>query len=395
MRSRNLTFCYSAQQLLYWAAVCCIISFAASYLLANGFDASETGRILFTANFISFFLQPVVAGKADRSEKNIISLIMLVLTGITAVSFLAVRFVPMPKAAFSVLYIIGMASLDMEVPLLNSENVYYSERGWNINYGLGRAVGSASYSLMSLCLGYVIELFGAGWVPLISVVLMLALFVFIAVMPKDDSVSSKRTCLDETCSLPAFFVKYKWYCLSLLGVLFLAMFHVMVENYLIEILKRLGGNSSGVGIALFIATVVEAPMLVVFAKVHGRIGSYKALMIAALSYCLKGILFIFARSVSMIYIAQILQVSSYSFLSPVQMYYAGECTSEADMVKGQSVITAAYALGCALGNLLGGEIISLSGVPAMLYAAFGIAVLGTVSLIFTVRKALPDPACGY
>ncbi|MDO5445297.1 MAG: MFS transporter, partial [Eubacteriales bacterium] len=189
MTSKNLSFKYSAQQFLYWAAVSCIVSFAASYLLANGFNASETGRILFTANFISFFLQPVVAGKADQSEKNIILRIMLILTGITAVSFLAVRFVPMPKIVYSVVYIVGMASLDMEVPLMNSENVYYTDRGWSINYGLARAVGSAAYSLMSLCLGYVIELFGAGWVPVISVSLMLALFAFIAVMPKDESES--------------------------------------------------------------------------------------------------------------------------------------------------------------------------------------------------------------
>ena len=392
MKSKNLTFKYSAQQLLYWAAVCCIISFAASYLLANGFNASETGRILFTANFISFVLQPVVAGKADRAEKNIISLLLLILSGITAVCFLAVRFIPMPKLVFSFLYIVGMASLDMEVPLLNSENVYYSDRGWNINYGLARAAGSASYSLMSLGLGYVIELFGAGWVPVISIGLMLALLAFVAVMPKDESDSSRQKLNDETCSLPAFFIKYKWYCLSLSGVLLLAMFHVMVENYLIEILRRLGGNSSGVGIALFIATVVEAPMLVVFAKIHRKIGSYKALLIAGISYCLKAVLFILARSVPMIYAAQILQVSSYSFLSPVQMYYAGECTSEADMVKGQSVITAAYALGCALGNLLGGELIASFGVPVMLYAAFVITLLGTASLIITVPKAFPEPA---
>lgn len=79
-----------------------------------------------------------------------------------------------------------------------------------------------------------------------------------------------------------------------------------------------------------------------------------------------------------------------SSLSPVQMYYAGERTSEADMVKGQSVITAAYALGCALGNLLGGELIASFGVPAMLYAALGITVLGTAALVLTVPKALAD-----
>ena len=68
----------------------------------------------------------------------------------------------------------------------------------------------------------------------------------------------------ECCTLPEFFKKYKWYCISLLGIMLLAMFHAMTENYLIEVAGRLGGNSSSVGVALFIATVVEMPVFLCF-----------------------------------------------------------------------------------------------------------------------------------
>lgn len=53
-----------------------------------------------------------------------------------------------------------------------------------------------------------------------------------------------------------FFPRYKWYCISLLGVMLLAMFHAMTENYLIEIAGKLGGDSGSVGIALFVATAI-------------------------------------------------------------------------------------------------------------------------------------------
>ena len=89
-----------------------------------------------------------------------------------------------------------------------------------------------------------------------------------------------------------------------------------------------------------------------------------------------------------IYAAQLLQLVTYTFISPVQMYYAKECTSEADMIKGQSVITAVYALGCALGNLTGGELITAFGVPVMLNIGLAATIAGLAVIALTVPKAL-------
>lgn len=385
---KNLTLKYSLQHFIYWSATCGIVSFAATYLLSQGFTAAAAGRILFMANFCSFLLQPLVAGKADRSEKNLIPAIMLTLIGITMFCFVCIRFLPVPSWLFPVLYVVGMTSLDMEVPLLNAENVYYTDRGWTINYGLARAVGSAAYAVLSLSLGYIIEYFGADWMPVIAVAFTAGFAVVTLCMPKDNSASLRSRERGETVSLPVFFRKYKWYCVSLLGILLLALFHVMVENYLIEILNRLGGDSSGVGIALCVATVIEVPGLIYFAKFWKKAGTYKVVLIAGLSYCLKGVFFLLARSVTAIYLAQLLQLTTYTLISPVQMYYAKECTSEADMVKGQSVITASFALGCALGNLFGGQLITTFGVPVMLAVSIGVAAFGTASLAWTVPKAL-------
>lgn len=387
MNGKKLTLKYCFQHLIYWATACGIVSFAATYLLSKGFTAAETGRILFMANLLSFLLQPVVAGAADKAEKNIIPAVMLSLAGITLVCFACIRFLALPGWLFFALYVAGATSLDMQVPMLNAENVYYTDRGWRINYGLARAVGSAAYAVLSLCMGYIMEDFGADWMPVIALALIALYIGALLLMPRDDSLSERHDAAGETASLPAFFAKYKWYCISLSGVLLLAFFHVMTENYLIQILGRLGGDSSGVGIALCIATVAEAPALVLFGSIHKKIGSYRVFLVAGFSYCLKALLFIMARSVTAIYLTQILQVTTYTFLSPVQMYYAKECTEETDMVKGQSVITAAYTLGCALGNLIGGEIITLCGVPVLLKAGLAVAILGTLALVFTVPKA--------
>ena len=90
----------------------------------------------------------------------------------------------------------------------------------------------------------------------------------------------------------------------------LGMFHAMTENYLIEIVAPLGGDSGSVGVALFIATAIEAVVLVYFERVRSKISDSWLLKLAGLSFLLKAVLFLFARSVTAIYFIQLLQATS-------------------------------------------------------------------------------------
>jgi len=166
----------------------------------------------------------------------------------------------------------------------------------------------------------------------------------------------------------------------------LGMFHAMTENYLIEIVTPLGGDSGSVGTALFIATAIEALVLVYFDKVRKKFSDYTLLKTAGISFLLKGVLFLLARNVTTIYFIQLLQATSYTLLSPTQMYYANRKIAPADMVKGQAFITASYTLGCAAGNFTGGQLLSAFHVTALLMAGIVMAAAGTVILFLTVDK---------
>ena len=97
-------------------------------------------------------------------------------------------------------------------------------------------------------------------------------------------------------------------------------------------------------------------------------------------------LLLIAPSIPFIYAVQLLQMTSYAFLSPVQVYYASEKVAPADMVKGQAFITASYTLGCASGNLVGGLLMEHFGVISILIAGVIIAALGTIVLLLTVDR---------
>lgn len=201
-----------------------------------------------------------------------------------------------------------------------------------------------------------------------------------------DAVSD--TVLDVSLQNPlsVFFRRYKWYNLSLLGVLFLAMFHAMTENYMIELVRKLGGDSGTVGAALALATITATPVMMCFDRIHKRLSSGTILKTAGVMYILKGLLFWGAGSLVWVYGAELLQMVTYAFLSPVQMYYARERVAPGDMVKGQSMITAAYAMGCALGNLTGGVLVGSFGVTVLLSAGVAAAALGTLILFLTLGK---------
>ena len=111
------------------------------------------------------------------------------------------------------------------------------------------------------------------------------------------------------------------------------------------------------------------------------------LKLSGLSFLIKSVLFLMAPSVTAIYFIQILQATSYSFLSPTQVYYAGNKIAPADMVKGQAFITASYTLGCAMGNFIGGQLLQFFSLTAMLLSGIGMAAAGTVILFLSVGKS--------
>ena len=383
---KTLTIRYTFQQMAYWAAAAGILSFASAFLLEKGFTTSQVGTLLASGNILSCVVQPILADRADRAGTQVITRYIMGLTALCAACFAAIQLLPVPQWLFGLLYLMGVFTFDAMTPLLNAVCVAYNQQGCRINYGLGRGIGSFAYSLAALAIGKAIAGWGADWMIWIVLALLAANVVITLGYPRMGERVTQEKRESECCSIPVFFRRYKWYCFSLLGVMLLAMFHAMTENYLIKVVGRLGGDSSSVGTALFIATVAEMPVILWFDSVRKRITDNRLLKLAGVSFLLKAVLFLAAPSVASIYLIQILQATSYAFLSPTQLYYANAKVLQADMVKGQAFITASYTLGCAIGNFTGGQLLEVFDVAALLMAGIIMAASGTVILFLTVDQ---------
>ena len=383
---KSLTLKYTFQQMAYWATGAGIMSFATVFLLEKGFAASQVGILLACGNLLSCGMQPIMAERADRAGGNAIKWLIAGLTCVCIFCFGAVQLLPLSQWLFGFLYLIGVFTFDAMMPLLNAITVVYNENGYKVNYGIGRGIGSFAYAVSALVIGKIMAEFGVDWMIWICLLLLTANVALTLAYPSINVQKQVETEKEECCTIPEFIRRYRWYCLSLGGIILLGMFHAMTENYLIEVVRPLGGDSGSVGVALFIATAIEMVVVVNFDHIRKKISDNALLKIGGISFLIKAVLLLMAPNVVSVYFIQLLQATSYSFVSPTQLYYANQKVGAADMVKGQAFITAAYTLGCAMGNFSGGQILQIADVRTMLIAGIIMAALGTWILFATVEK---------
>jgi len=383
---KSLTLQYTLQQIAFWAAAAGVISFATAFLLEKGFSTSVVGILLASGNLLSCAFQPILASWADRLGGNILKRFIIGLTMCSIGCFASTVLLDLPQWLFGLLYLLGVFTFDAMNPLNNAISVMYNANGYRIDYGMGRGIGSFAYSLSALLIGRMMADYGADWMIWISLIILVMNIVFILGMPDLKNTVQKVNASIECCSVPVFFQRYRLYCISLLGVMMLAMFHAMSENYLIEIVSPLGGDSSSVGIALFVATAIEMPVVIFIEKIRKIIPDNRLLKLSGVFFTVKAVLFLLAPNVTSIYLIQTLQTVTYCFLAPIQLYYANSKVDSVDMVKGQAFITASYTLGCAIGNFLGGQILAVFDVRMLLIAGIGMTIVGTLILFIMVDK---------
>lgn len=126
-------------------------------------------------------------------------------------------------------------------------------------------------------------------------------------------------------------------------------------------------------------------MIFFFSAIRRHIRDATLLKVAAASFLLKSAGLCLAGSISSIYLLQLLQMTSYALLAPAEVHYAAARVRREDMVKGQALISAAYALGCSAGNFAGGLLLPF-GVPVLLASGVCMALAGTVVIFLTVNR---------
>lgn len=399
MQKQIPTIKYSGLQGGFWMSFCICFSYASIYLLSRGYSNSQIGLVIAVAGVISSVLQPLVAGLADGEGRYTLRGLIMFLSVIMLLSAIILLFPQLHFLWIAVLYIVLLAVLQILTPLVNAIGMDWINKGIPVNFGLARGVGSVSYALISFVAGIVIERHSASVVPLFIILCYLIVFIaaYIFRLPDrtgageyagqaDSGTQAAQGAPDDEAQELSFFRTYRKFFVLLAGISFVFVSHNMLNNYMFQVMSYHHGGSSETGIASGIAAALELPTMIAFSYLIKKASSGTLLKVSCIFFALKAFLTFMAVDITGVYLAQIAQIGGFALSVPASVYYTNSLIRPKDRAKGQSFMTVTNTVGSIFGSTLGGLILDVSGVPAMLIAATLAAVFGTLLAFVSTEK---------
>lgn len=396
----RLNFSYGCVHGTYWMIYGIVSSFASVFLLGRGYLNTEIGVILAVANVVAVVIQPLAADLADRSKRIStigISQIMTIMMMVMTVGLFALRGKSM---ALSVIFILLIAWHTAVQPLINSLSFKLSDSGVHINFGMARSVGSLSYSVLCAVLGVLVERLGIEVLPISAEIVMAMMAVSLlltkvqydktkALYKENETGLAETAVSTETASeinLLEFIRRNKIFFIANIGVIGLYFSNSVMNNYLMQIVTEVGGNSADMGRILSLMAFLEIPTLVFFDKLRKKFTCQFMLKIAAIGFTIKILMCHIAASVAMILAAQVFQLIAFGLFLPAMVHFIDEIMSEGEAVKGQSVFTMMVTITTMLSSLVGGAILDISGAKMLTLVSLLATAAGAVIIIATVDR---------
>jgi PPP family 3-phenylpropionic acid transporter len=394
--SVSWTLKYTLLNMAYFAAFCTAHAYAAVYLLANGFTNTEVGVILAVANILSAILQPVVADIIDKpgyltNRRFIIIAVLVIMIG-SAVLIVMPGSKILIFAVYALIYMIQF----VYQPVMTALCFEYQKAGCNIYYGLARGLGSASFAVTSMFIGGLVEKRGVSlllWMNIaamvISVLVMLT-FRKNGDNKRDEIDSGEKQKLPKTNSRSFldFWKTYPAFSLFLIGTICFFFAHNMINDFMIQIIRNLGGNETELGYSNFLQAILELPVMALIGIVLKKISADRLLIISGIAFFIKILILVFASGMPHMYLSQSFQLFAYAVFIPAGAYYVSMTMKESDQVKGQAFITSAITIGGVFSNLISGVILDHSNIRVMLLTGSAVCAVGVI-VEFIAMTRLP------
>lgn len=401
---KQLNWKYSASQALNSGLLATMLAFASIFLLDKGLSNSTIGIILAISNVSSIGIQTFFANFTDKHESVRLQDMLTGLLAVVIVASALLLFVPSPWI-FLLAVIIAFSFAKSSTPFVNSLAFVYEEKNIKIKYGIARGFGSLAYAVLTLLLGFVIEETTPNILPLFYMGLA-ALYILVIRsyrLPKQPQLPEMEDGADEQTkeadapqrrSIPVseqslfdFLNKYRNLVYIIIGLAFVLFSQTMVSTFFINIVTPLGGDSSSVGLAIFVAAAVEFPVMMNFDWLAKKRTPAFWLKLSAIFYVAKLALLFFATNLLMVYASQFLQLGSYALAYPAVVQYIKKTVDKEDLFKGQSLFTIGTTISGVFASFLGGILLDYTGVPGMVFVSLAATVIGSTIIIKTLEHA--------
>ncbi len=393
-----LNFKYACTQGTYWMLYGIVGSFASVFLLSRGYSNSEIGVILAVANVVAVVLQPLVADFADRSKKiTLIGMIQL-MTIIMILMMAGLCVLQKKTLALSVIFLMLIAWHTILQPLVNSLCFKLQQCGSHINFGFARGVGSLAYSALVGVLGTMVENYGVMVMPITGEVILVMLLISLALTKSEynkvKTVNTDKGVIDlnrkdddiEEINLLDFIKRNKVFLVVNIGVIGVYFSNQVLNNYMIQVVSNVGGDSEDMGRILSLMAFLEIPVMFCFDNLRKHFSCQLMLKVSAIGFVVKIAMCYIATSVTMVYIAQLFQLISFGLFLPTMVHFIDEMMSKGEAVKGQALFTMMVTVTTMISSLLGGIILDLSGAKMLTLVATIATAIGALIIIASVDR---------
>ena len=391
LRVANLE--YALIQGLYWGSFCGIVSFASVYLQARGYSNTGLGQILAAGYILGFLIPQQLAALVDRSEKVTVYRCQWLLLILQVVLVLLLRQLPGRSLAVSLLTTL-LIGVEITLNPMNTEiSVDLGLRIGHINYGAARGTGSLAFAPVSVLIGHLLEMIGPQILPavfLTGIGLQAAalLLLCLSMRKVEGDADLRRRNKSASSSFPQFYRENRRFFGVLAGVALLFFTHNLVNNYLINVVRNVRGDTSDMGLISGFTAVMEIPMMFLYDRLLRRFSCASTVRFASSMFVLKALAIALAPSMGGLYAANVLQLVSFAMITPAMVEYVILNIDPKDSAKGQALAFGMVTLGNILSSAIGGPLYDALPVRTVLLIGAGASLAGALLCHVFTRPAV-------
>lgn len=399
MRKR-FTIDFALIQAIYWMLYSAAGSFVSVILLPKGYTNASIGTLIAAGSVLAILLQTIITHITDRSPKlngiKIIELMVILLIAAVA----AVLLIGQKSMALTIAYA-GVIILHTAMhPFVNALSFTLEEAGHPVSFGIGRSMGSFAAGGISFLLGYLIVWYSPEvvlYIALVNLVLM-ALVIFATdrhyqkgmaeavSSAKASPVPAKQHAEEEKIGMLEFVGRNRMFAVMSLGVIALFFGNVILENFTIQIVEGIGGDTTNMGVVILLLCLFEMPAMIGFHRLKQRFSYVMLLRVSALFFTIKIIIMYLAHSMTAFYLAQLCQIPGYGLFFPAMVNFIDHIMGKGEALRGQAVFTVALTLGNVIGSVAGGMILDQYSSHTLLLAGSVVSAAGSVLIISLVHR---------
>ena len=378
----------------YWSVYCVIASFSSVFLLANGYTNTEIGTMIAAGNLVSVAIQPIIASVADRSGRLgvfsvsvLITVIVMIFEGVTLI--LSGR-----NFLLSAAYVLMFAFQASLQPLLNSMEAKLARRGISVDYGICRAMGSLGYSVMSAMLGALVVSAGVRALPAAGEICLILLLGGLVLLggrfQKAENVSREGNgdvLVKNSISMGEFVRRHRLFLVINIGILLIFYDHQIINFFMLQIFRNVGGDSGNMGHYYSIMTVLELIPLLGFTWLTKRFRTAFLLKVATAGFVLRGILMLLAHTPATMMLTLVVHPIGFPLFLPAVVRYINEIMDEGEAVRGQSLYVIMITVSAVIASFSGGVILDTLGADALLWICAVTCVIGALIILPLLERA--------